>query len=191
MPNSHERIKITIPNTACYVDREVQEALQDRVIRIKLTFYLQYTEVPPAQALLDGGINGFYYNPDADGHYVYILETDFTTLVVWNTFDADGNQAWIFGTGKLENGKAVVADAYVNRSDSYSTDGSLEGLEVVHWGTLEVEMDSCWDGTRRSASRRMTTLLPEPGSPWINAKPPARRCACSMRQQKFSTFGGR
>ena len=42
----------------------------------------------------------------------------------------------------------------------------------------------------RSASRRMTTLFPEPGSPWIKAKPPSRRCACSMRQQKFSTFGG-
>lgn len=105
------------------------------------------TEAPPVEALLDGGINGFYYNPDADGHYVYILETDFTTLVTWNTFDADGNQAWIFGTGKLENGKAVVANAYVNHSDGYSTDGTLKGLEVVHWGTLEVEMTSCWDGT--------------------------------------------
>ncbi|MGK2924460.1 MAG: hypothetical protein ACSLE2_02455 [Lysobacterales bacterium] len=196
MPNSHERIKITIPNTACYVGREVEEALQDRVILIKLTFYLQYietclaenpdapdfsttigpvaagdyvvvftqvlegrvhriaaeksftvTQAPPAQALLDGGINGFYYNPAADGHYVYILETDFTTLVTWNTFDADGNQAWIFGTGKLENGKAVVADAYVNHSDGYWTDGRLKGLEVVRWGTLEVEMQSCWDGT--------------------------------------------
>jgi hypothetical protein len=104
-------------------------------------------EVSADVSLSPGGINGFYYNPGADGHYVYVLETDFTTLVVWNTFNTNGGQAWIFGTGKLENGKAVVTDAYVNRSDGYSTDGSLKGLEVVPWGTLEVEMTSCWDGT--------------------------------------------
>jgi hypothetical protein len=196
IPDSRDRITISVPDSACFVSSEVREDLEDRFIGITLTYFLQYleqcqndapespdfattigplkpgeysmilwtnwggfghpivaersivvTEAPPAEALLDGGINGFYYNPDADGHYVYILETDFTTLLTWNTFDADGNQAWIFGTGKLENGKAVVANAYVNHSDGYSTDGRLEGLEVVHWGTLEVEMQSCWDGT--------------------------------------------
>lgn len=144
------------------------QVLEGRVHRIAAETELSIAEAPPLSALLDGGINGFYYNPAADGHYVYILETDFTTLVTWNTFDAEGNQAWIFGTGKLENGKAVVADAYVNRSDGYSTNGALEGLEVVHWGTLEVEMDSCWNGLVTYSSE-----LPEFG----NGQFPIRRLA--------------
>ena len=40
-------------------------------------------ELEPTR-LAEGGINGFYFNPDEDGHYVYVQQTDFTTF-----FDRD------------------------------------------------------------------------------------------------------
>ena len=78
----------------------------------------------------EGGINGLYYNPEADGHYIQILQTDFTTLVVWNTFDSDGNQAWGFGTGELIQGLSVIADTYINRNGGYSPDGEITASEA-------------------------------------------------------------
>lgn len=96
--------------------------------------------------LAEGGINGLYYNPAADGHYLYILETDFTTLVVWTTFDADGNQAWVYGTGELKNGRSIIADTYINKNGGYSMDGEIVASEVEHWGRLEVDLTSCSEG---------------------------------------------
>jgi len=40
----------------------------------------------------EGGINGVYYNPDADGHYITIIDNPYNTLIMWNSFDKDGNQ---------------------------------------------------------------------------------------------------
>ncbi len=94
----------------------------------------------------EGGINGLYFNPEADGHYLYILETDFTTLVVWTTFDADGNQAWVYGTGQLVDGRSVIADTYINRNGGYSPDGEIMPSEAEHWGRIEVDMTSCSEG---------------------------------------------
>ena len=94
----------------------------------------------------EGGINGLYYNPEADGHYIYILQTDFTTLVVWTTFDADGNQAWVFGTGELINGRSVIADTYINRNGGVSMNGEITASEAEHWGRIEVDMTSCTEG---------------------------------------------
>jgi hypothetical protein len=96
--------------------------------------------------LAEGGINGLYFNPEADGHYFYVLETDFTTLVVWTTFDSDENQAWVYGTGELIDGRSVIADTYINRNGSYSIDGEIAEAEAEHWGRLEVDMTSCTAG---------------------------------------------
>ncbi len=103
-------------------------------------------DAPPAVKLSEGGITGLYYDPDADGHYVYVLETDYTTLIVWTTFDADGNQAWVYGTGELKNGNSVVANAYINRNGRVSLDGNIDPAQEEHWGWLRVDMTSCGEG---------------------------------------------
>ena len=115
-------------------------------------------ELQPA-SLAEGGINGFYYNPAEDGHYIYIQETDFTTLVMWNTFDAQGNQAWIYGTGQLQSGKAIIAEAYINRTGGLTPDGLISGVEAEEWGQLIVDMESCANGLIDYQS-----ILPEFGS---------------------------
>lgn len=94
-----------------------------------------------------GGINGLFFNPDADGHYVYIAETTYPTMVMWTTFDDDGNQAWIFGIGdRVSPGGTFVADAYINLNGKVRLDGTLVPAESQPWGTMEVEMDTCHRG---------------------------------------------
>jgi hypothetical protein len=97
--------------------------------------------------LREGGVNGLYYNPAADGHYVYIAETTHNTMVMWTTFDASGRQAWIFGIGKdIRQSGRIVTDAYINLNGSVSLDGDIEAAEAEHWGTLEVRVSSCNQG---------------------------------------------
>lgn len=99
----------------------------------------------PAPSLLaSGGMNGLYYNPEADGHYVQIQQTDFLTLVIWNTFDRDGNQVWVYGTGQLTENNTVRAETYINRN--VSLDPAENEVEAEYWGIIDIEMQSCMDG---------------------------------------------
>jgi len=94
-----------------------------------------------------GGINGLYFNPDSDGHYVYIADTTHNTMVMWTTFDDRGDQAWIFGIGPhVGPTGSFHADAYINVNGKVRLDGTLIPAESVPWGTLEVRMDSCQRG---------------------------------------------
>jgi hypothetical protein len=97
-------------------------------------------------SLSEGGINGLYYNPEADGHYLYVIETHFTTMVVWTTFDTEGNQVWVLGFGEFKDNR-LLADTYINRASGYLENFELEDFEYEHWGTLDIHMTSCWEGT--------------------------------------------
>ncbi len=97
--------------------------------------------------LTEGGINGVYFNPDADGHYISIIDNPYNTLIMWNSFDQDGNQYFVHGTGELVQGRSLIADAYINVSGSTSPEGDIVPAQELHWGTLEVDMTSCNEGT--------------------------------------------
>ena len=97
--------------------------------------------------LVNGGINGVYFNPDADGHYITIMDNPYNTLIMWNSFDQDGNQYFVHGTGELVQGRSLIADAYINVSGSTSPQGEIVPAQELHWGTLEVDMTSCNEGT--------------------------------------------
>ena len=96
--------------------------------------------------LSDGGANGLFYDPNQDGHYVYVLDNNANTLVVWNTFDVNGNQAWIFATGKLANGKSLIADAFINEIGVLTEKGPENVTRDKLWGTIQLELDSCNKG---------------------------------------------
>ncbi len=97
--------------------------------------------------LATGGINGLYFNPDADGHYVYIADTRFNTMVMWTTFDARGEQAWIFGIAReAVAGRSLIADAYINRDGRVSLTGQFDPATSEPWGRLEVDLASCDEG---------------------------------------------
>ena len=94
----------------------------------------------------EGGINGLYFNPKADGHYVQVLQTDFVTLVIWNTFDLDGNPVWVYGTGQLVDSRSVIAETYANRGVMVLPDALANDMGAEYWGTLELEMTDCQSG---------------------------------------------
>jgi len=52
--------------------------------------------------LSQGGMSGFFYDASADGHYVTVQRLDWgSALVIWNTFDKNGQAAWIYSIGEV------------------------------------------------------------------------------------------
>jgi len=116
-------------------------------------------DTPNTADLSEGGINGLFYQPYADGRYVYVLETDYTTMVMWTTFDEDGNQLWVYGLGKLRNnGSTLIATAFINQNIGFLPNGEAE-IEDMPWGTIRVDLTSCLQGMITYQS-----VLPEYGS---------------------------
>lgn len=101
----------------------------------------------------EGGMNGTWYDHAANGHYVTIqrVHDNDTALVIWNTFDSNGNQAWIYGVGH-------VTDRHIHVEMSQNVGGHLQpggpptGSSVHSWGTIDIDLSSCVSGTLRYQS---------------------------------------
>ena len=97
-----------------------------------------------AGALTANGMNGFYYDPDANGHYVSIqrIHDNGDIAILWNTFDQKGNQAWIYGVGQL-SGQHIHADMSRNVGGVLQVGGPPTGSSVRAWGTVDIDLTSC------------------------------------------------
>lgn len=97
--------------------------------------------------LSNGGANGLYFDPTNNGHYVYVLDNNSNTLVVWNTFDVNRRQAWVLAIGTLVNGRSMTADAYINESGKLTENGPIGANLDRYWGTIQLDLTSCEGGT--------------------------------------------
>ena len=99
-----------------------------------------------------GGINGTWFQPDNDGHYVVVNRNSPTELVViWMTFDRDGNQAWVYSIADFD-GSTAAGPAFVNRDGVLGEDGVPRGQRAEAWGTMRIRFDSCDQATLTFAS---------------------------------------
>lgn len=104
-------------------------------------------ERPAGRSITEGGLNGLYFDPDSDGHYLQILDFSEHLFLVWNTFDASGNQTWIYATGSLDpETHAIEAIAYINQDGILLPDGPPVGAIGSEWGAIRVELQSCNEG---------------------------------------------
>ena len=94
-----------------------------------------------------GGISGFYYTPESNGNYIQVQRAyDGNVVVIWNTFDASGAQAWINAVGSYQDG-VVNAAAYRNSGGMFQPGGGASGATEADWGTLRVTAHNCWQIT--------------------------------------------
>jgi hypothetical protein len=90
-----------------------------------------------------GGINGTWYQPENDGHYVVVNRNSPTELVIiWMTFDKLGNQAWVYSVANFD-GVTGSGPAFVNRDGILGPDGVPHGQAAETWGTMSVSFSSC------------------------------------------------
>ncbi len=94
-----------------------------------------------------GGISGFYYTPESDGNYIQVQRAyDGNVVVIWNTFDASGAQAWINAVGSYQD-DVITAAAYRNLGGILQPGAGASGATETDWGTLKVTAHNCWQIT--------------------------------------------
>ncbi len=91
-----------------------------------------------------GGMNGTWYDHTADGHYVTIqrVHDNGDALVVWNAFDQYGNQAWIYGVGRVTDRRLHVemAQNVGGRLADRRSAGRIKHAPVGHGGHRPLEL---------------------------------------------------
>lgn len=106
-----------------------------------------------AKYLGSGGMNGTWYDSSADGHYVTIqrVHDNGDALVIWNAFDRNGNQIWIYGVGQVE-GRRIHVEMTQNIGGHLQAGGPPTGSSAKPWGTVDIDLSSCLKGTLRYQS---------------------------------------
>jgi len=90
-----------------------------------------------------GGISGFYYTPENNGNYIQVQRVyDGNVVVIWNTFDTSGSQAWFNALGSYENG-VVNATAWRNIGGKFQPGSGASGATEIDWGTIKVTAHNC------------------------------------------------
>ena len=97
--------------------------------------------------LSEGGMSGFFYDASADGHYVTVQRLDWgSTLVIWNTFDKNGQAAWIYAIGEV-SGNHIHAQGAQNLGGMLQPGGAPTGSHGVVWGEIDIDLQNCFGGT--------------------------------------------
>ncbi len=87
--------------------------------------------------------SGSWYNPSQDGHgFVIEVLLNGDVLAYWYTYDQNGNQAWVFGVGVIENGELVIPEAFRTRGPAFGPDFNPDDLELIPWGEMRFDL-SC------------------------------------------------
>ncbi|MBR0345140.1 MAG: hypothetical protein IJI03_07755 [Rudaea sp.] len=112
--------------------------------------------------LTQNGMNGLYYVPGiANGHYVSLqrVHDNKDVMVFWDTFDNQGNQAWIFGVGTLTSDRHIPASMSRNLGGVLQPGGPATGAKASAWGTVDIDLTSC-----AAAQFNYQSSLPDFGS---------------------------
>jgi hypothetical protein len=97
--------------------------------------------------LSQGGMSGFFYDASADGHYVTVQRLDWgSTLVIWNTFDKNGQPAWIYAIGAA-SGNHIHAQGAQNLGGVLQPGGAPTGSHGFVWGDIDIDLQNCFGGT--------------------------------------------
>ena len=110
-------------------------------------------EMAPPRGI-QGEANGLFFSSDADGHYVFIQQTNATDyLIYWYTFDRIGRQAWVWATGQRQ-GNVISAKAYISQGGTLEPGSAPTGQEIENWGRVRINLLGCEEAVFSYASTR-------------------------------------
>jgi len=105
---------------------------------------------------LNGGFTGSWFDPANAGHgFTLQVLPPLTAIggsknllyVLWNVYDAAGNQAWITGAGEINGTHVEIANAYTTTKGAFPPVFSGNTPMNKLWGSLTFDFSSCNNGT--------------------------------------------
>jgi hypothetical protein len=111
-----------------------------------------------------GPLSGSWYDPthDGEGIILQVLENG-VAVVQWFTYDANGEQFWIQGTGTFDGDTLVVNDLFTTSGTRWGSRFNAADVEPTPWGTLTMTFSGCGQ-----AGVSYQSLLPEFGNGTLN-----------------------
>ena len=123
------------------------------------------------------GQSGSWYDPthSGEGYTLQWMSRD-EAVLIWFTYDSDGNQRWMLGTGQFDDGKIVFPELNTHRGPGFGEAFDPAHLKTIEWGQLTLEIDcnagkANWDseepgfGSGQHELERLT-LLEQPACPY-------------------------
>jgi hypothetical protein len=87
--------------------------------------------------------SGLWYNPEQDGHGLNILVLENNRIIIyWYTYDNDGNQIWLLGSGGFENGLATLS-VISTQNALFPPNFDAADVQSSNWGSFEIKFEGC------------------------------------------------
>lgn len=90
------------------------------------------------------GYSGSFFNPARNGEgFLVQTDADGRTFVIWFTYDAEGNQAWLYGEAMQETPTGFVAPMIITEGGVFGSSFNAADVQRITWGELEFAFDGC------------------------------------------------
>ena len=113
--------------------------------KIALTLFLMMagSVTASAQELQYIGVQGSWWNPNFAGEGFAIEEYgDGFVIAYWYTYDLDGKQLWLIGTGEKQ-GNTVELEMYRTEGGSLADPNNSETVTEELWGRMTLDVEDC------------------------------------------------
>lgn len=122
-----------------------------RVLTLAAALAAGAAAAPSALALsITREFSSAWYDPAHDGHGLVtdVVESGGSKILVayWFTYDAQGRQMWVVGTGPVEGDRATL-QMVTTRGGSFDNTFNPAAVQRIPWGTLVVSFASCDRGS--------------------------------------------
>ncbi len=96
---------------------------------------------------LDPGGSGSWFEPARtyQGFFFEVLDPT-TALAVWFTYEPDGRQAFLIGTGRIEGDRVTITELIKTRGGVFGAGFDPDQVVREDWGDLVFIFDSCGSG---------------------------------------------
>lgn len=101
---------------------------------------------PPSTGIgfLNGGFSGswFDYAHDGEGFVVEVLD-ETTAVVIWFTYDTEGNPAWMLGVGQIDGASIIVNEFLITSGGIFGPEFNPADVVYETWGPAAYTFGSC------------------------------------------------
>ncbi len=93
---------------------------------------------------LSGGFSGswFDYSHDGEGFVVEILN-ETLAVVIWFTFDTEGNPVWMLGSGVIDGASILVNEFKITSGGVFGPEFNPDNVDYTPWGPAAYTFGSC------------------------------------------------
>jgi len=96
------------------------------------------------KGFLNGGFSGSWYDPTHDGEgFVVEILNETTAMVIWFTYDTEGNPAWVFNTGEIDGATIIINDLLISSGGVFGPEFNPDDVVFTHWGAAAFTYGSC------------------------------------------------